>query len=98
MTQFQESLTHLDAVNQFYQAEIEIAFQDIFLEGNDENFTLNKEKLLLKPKTLITEIIRRLGFSGLEIEKIIHSENGKFFRSSSHEISIKRKEIICKKR
>lgn len=98
LTQFQESLTHLNAVNQFYQTEIEVAFKDIYLEGNDENFTLNKEKLLLKPKTLITEIIRRLGFSGLEIEKIIHSENGKFFRSSSHEISIKRKEIICKKR
>ena len=61
-------------------------------------FILDKEKLFAKPKILIIEIIRNLGFTGLEIEKIITSENGKFFRSSSHEISVKRKEIICKKR
>lgn len=98
LTQFRESLNHLNTVTQFYQSEIEKTFQEILIVKNEGNFTLDKEKLLLKPKTLITEIIRKLGFSGVEIEKIIHSENGKFFRSSSHEISITRKEIICKKR
>lgn len=98
LAQFQESLNHLNTVNEFYQSEIEKTFQEILVDENDENFTLDKEKLLSIPKTLITEIIRKLGFTGLEIEKIIDSENGKFFRSSSHEISIKRHEIICKKR
>lgn len=98
LIQFQESLHHLNAVNQFYQQEIEKTYQEILISENNAEFTLDKEKLLSKPKTLIVEIIRKLGFSGLEIEKIIHAENGKFFRSSSHEILIKKKEIFCVKK
>lgn len=96
--QFQESLCHLSSVNQFYQDEIEKTFQEIFLSGNEVEFVLDKEKLLSKPKVLVIEIIRKLGFSGLEIEKIINAENGKFFRSGSYEIRITRKEILCSKR
>ncbi len=98
LEQFGESLSYLSSVNDFYQNEIEKSFQEILISGNEENFTLNKEILLQKPKVLIIEIIRKLGFSGIEIEKIINAENGKFFRSSTHEISIKRKEILCTKR
>ena len=68
------------------------------MDENEEGFTLNKEILFRKPKVLIIEIIRKLGFTGIEIEKIMNAENGKFFRSSTYEISIKKKEIICKKR
>ena len=68
------------------------------MKENEETFTLNKEKLFQKPKVLIIEVIRKLGFSGIEIEKIISAENGKFFRSSTHEISINKKGILCKKR
>ena len=98
LIQFQESLNHLNSANRFFQDEIEKAFQEIIINENDAEFTLNKEKLFSKPKTLMIEIIRKLGFSGLEIEKIINAENGKFFRSSSHEISIKKNEIVCRKR
>lgn len=98
LEQFGESLSYLSSVNDFYQNEIENAFQEILISENEENFVLNKEILLQKPKVLIIEIIRKLGFSGIEIEKIINAENGKFFRSSTHEISIKRKEILCTKR
>ena len=98
LNSFQESISHLNAVNHFFQAEIEKVYEEIIISGNENEFILDKEKLFAKPKILIIEIIRNLGFTGLEIEKIITSENGKFFRSSSHEISVKRKEIICKKR
>ena len=98
LEQFGESLSYLSSVNDFYQNEIEKSFQEILISGNEENFTLNKEILLQKPKVIIIEIIRKLGFTGIEIEKIINAENGKFFRSSTHEISIKRKEILCTKR
>lgn len=97
LEQFGESLSYLSSVNDFYQNEIEKTFQEILTEENEEGFTLNKEILLQKPKVLIIEIIRKLGFSGIEIEKIITAENGKFFRSSTHEISIKKREIFCKK-
>lgn len=98
LEQFGESLNYLSSVNEFYQNEIEKTYQEILLEENDKEFILNKEILLQKPKVLIIEIIRKLGFTGIEIEKIINAENGKFFRSSSHEITIKRKEIVCRKR
>ena len=98
LEQFGESLSYLNSVNDFYQNEIEKTFQEILLEENEGDFTLNKEILLQKPRILIVEIIRKLGFTGLEIDKIINAENGKFFRSSTHEISIKRKKIICFRR
>ena len=98
LKQFGKSLSYLSSVNDFYQNEIEKTFQEILTEENEEGFTLNKEILLQKPKVLIIEIIRKLGFTGIEIEKIMNAENGKFFRSSTYEIAIKRKEIVCHKR
>ena len=98
LDQFSESLGYLDTVNQFFQEEIQKTFEEIFIDGNEYDFTLNKEILFQKHKTIIIEIIRKLGFTGIEIEKIMSAENGKFFRSSTHEITIKRKEIHCKKR
>ena len=98
LEQFSESLGYLDTVNQFFQEEIQKTFEEILINGNESDFTLNKEILFQKHKTIIIEIIRKLGFTGIEIEKIMSAENGKFFRSSTHEITIKRKEIFCKKR
>ena len=98
LNQFQESLSYLNSTNQFFQEEIQKTFEEILISGDEKEFVLDKEKLLKKHKTIIVEIIRKLGFTGIEIEKVISSENGKFFRSNSHEISIKRKEIYCKKR
>ena len=98
LDQFSESLGYLATVNQFFQEEIQKTFEEILINGNESDFTLNKEILFQKHKTIIIEIIRKLGFTGIEIEKIMSAENGKFFRSSTHEITIKRKEIFCKKR
>ena len=98
LEQFGESLSYLSSVNDFYQNEIEKTFQEILMDENEEGFTLNKKILFRKPKVLIVEIIRKLGFTGIEIEKIMNAENGKFFRSNTYEISIKRKEIVCTKR
>ncbi len=97
LEQFGESLGYLQNVNQFFQEEIQKTFDEIFLEGNEFEFTLDKTILLQKHKTIIVEIIRKLGFTGIEIEKIMIAENGKFFRSSTHEISIKKREIYGKK-
>ena len=98
LEQFGESIGYLATVNQFFQEEIQKTFDEIFIDGNESDFILNKEILFQKHKTIIIEIIRKLGFTGIEIEKIMSAENGKFFRSSTHEITIKRKEIFCKKR
>lgn len=98
LEQFGESLSYLSSVNEFYQQEIEKTFEEILISGNENEFILDKEKLLQKPKTLVIEIIRKLGFLGIEIEKIINAENGKFFRSSTYEIQIKKREIVCSQR
>ena len=68
------------------------------MDENEEGFTLNKEILFRKPKVLIIEIIRKLGFTGIEIEKIMNAENGKFFRSNIYEILSKEKKLFCKKK
>ena len=98
LEQFGESIGYLATVNQFFQEEIQKTFEEILISGDEKEFVLDKEKLLKKHKTIIIEIISKLGFTGIEIEKIMSAENGKFFRSSTHEITIKRKEIHCKKR
>lgn len=98
LPQFRESISHLNKVNQFYQKEIEKTFHEILISGNDQEFILDKEKLFQKDNTIVIEIIRKLGFTGMEIEKILLAENGKFFRSQSHEVFVKRKELICNKK
>lgn len=98
LNQFQESLSHLQQANQFYQNTIEKTFEEIFIKGNNKEFTLDKEKLYQKDKTIALEIIRKLGFTGIEIEKLMNAENGKIFRSSSFEVQVKRKELICTKK
>lgn len=98
LNQFQESLSHLQQANHFYQNTIEKTFEEVYIEGNDEEFTLDKEKLYQKDKTIAIEIIRKLGFTGIEIEKLMNAENGKFFRSSSFEVQVKRKELLCVRR
>jgi hypothetical protein len=67
------------------------------MDENEEGFTLNKEILFRKPKVIIVEIIRKLGFIGIEIEKWRMLKTVKFFRSSTYEISIKRKKLSVKK-
>lgn len=95
LSQFGKSIDHLRSVNDFYQRQIEASFQEILISENEDGFTLDKTKLLSQPKEIIIEIIRKLGFSGEEIEKVISAENGKFFRSNTHEIKVLRSEITC---
>ncbi|WP_392437456.1 tRNA lysidine(34) synthetase TilS [Cruoricaptor ignavus] len=95
---FNESLQHLNSANAFIQREIAKAFSEIFVDGDDENFRLNREKLLGKDEFLSREIVRRLGFSGEEIAKVLSAESGKMLRSRTHEIWITRQEIICRTR
>lgn len=98
LNQFGASLTYLKAANNYIQNNIDESFRDILIEGDENFFILNKEKLLQKDHFIIAEIIRKLGFSGIEIEKVISAENGKFFRSKTHEIKISKKEIYCEKK
>lgn len=95
---FQDSLNYLKNANHFILNEIEKAFVSILIKKNDEEIVLDKEKLLALDGFLIQEIILKFGFRGEEIQKIISAENGKMFRSKSHEIFVKKADIICKTR
>lgn len=95
---FRDSIHYLSEANDFIQNEIEKALQEIVLKNNGEETTLNRKEMLSKPAFIIKEIIRRFGFSGDEIEKVISGENGKLFRSKTHELHILREEILCVKR
>lgn len=98
LSSFQESISHLQSTQDYFQKKIDEVFSDVLESGNEEVWVLNKEKLLKNEKAIVVEIIRKFGFTGLEIEKIIPAENGKFFRSSTHEMQILRNQIICHKK
>lgn len=98
LTHFSDSLSYLKSANVFIQKEIDNVFREIIKKQTESEMILDKEKLLEKDSFIITEIIRKLGFSGMEINKVISAENGKFFRSKTHEIKITRNEILCQKK
>ncbi|WP_447951819.1 tRNA lysidine(34) synthetase TilS [Chryseobacterium koreense] len=95
---FKDSIHYLSEANDFIQHEIEKVLQEIAIKNNDGKITLNRKELLSKPDFILKEIIRKFGFSGGEIEKVISAENGKFFRSKTHELHISREEILCVER
>lgn len=98
LEQFGNSLSYLNDANRFIQNETEKKIAEVSPGFEKERFTINKKELLASEHFIITEIIRRLGFSGDEINKVISAENGKFFRSKTHEIRITANEIVADRR
>lgn len=96
LNQFSSTVQYLHSANRYIQDEIAAIFSELILEENSEHFLLDKQKLLQQKMFIKTEIIRKLGFSGAEIQKVLHAENGKFFRSKSHEIRVHAQQIICR--
>lgn len=98
LNSFRESVHYLREADDFIQDSIKKSLAEITLENNDSETILNRKKFALLEPFMIKEIIRKFGFSGEEIGKIIAAENGKMFRSKTHELHIKRNEILCVKR
>lgn len=92
---FEEALNHLKSANMFIQSKIEKAFTSILIASNETEIILDRKKFLNLDMFLIHEIILKFGFRGEEINKIISAENGKMFRSKTHELYISRNEIKC---
>ncbi len=94
---FGKSLNYLYQTKIFVEEKIS-EIETKIIRVNDDNLVINKILFDKESDFVKTEILRKLGFIGIEIEKIINAENGKFFRSKTHEISIGRNEILCQKR
>lgn len=95
---FEASLRHLSDAGSFIEHETEKAFRSILLSSEPGEQILDRKQLFSLHPFLITEIILKFGFRGEEIKKIINAENGKMFRSKTHELHIHRDRIICTKR
>ena len=98
LNSFRESVHYLREADDFIQDSIKKTLAEITLENIDSETKLNRKKFALLEPFMIKEIIRKFGFTGEEIGKIIAAENGKMFRSKTHELHIKRNEILCIKR
>ena len=94
---FEKSISYLNQTRSFIEEKISAIENEILVE-NESEVTINKEKFSIQHELVKQEIIRKLGFSGEEIQKVIAAENGKFFRSKTYEIKITRNEILCSKR
>lgn len=93
---FQDSVVYLKETNAFVQREIERAFSLVKIKASETDLEMDKQKFLSLDSFLISEILLKFGFRGDEIGKIISAENGKMFRSKTHEIFIEREKIICR--
>lgn len=98
LEQFGDSISYLHSANQFIQEEINKTISEISGNFDSDEFSINKKELLKKEPFISSEIIRKLGFSGDEIHKVLSAENGKFFRSKTHEIRITAIDILCCKK
>ncbi len=95
---FNDSVNYLKETNAFVQREIDRAFSEVNSKSSKTDFEMDKQKFLSLDSFLISEILLKLGFRGDEISKIISAENGKMFRSKTHEIFIQKNVIVCKYR
>lgn len=95
---FSDSLAYMKSASDFLQKIVEQSFKELCTGQSNIEFILNRKKLFALDPFIVTEIIRKLGFSGDEIGKVRAAETGKFFRSKTHEISFERSQIICRKR
>lgn len=95
---FGETVMHLKQTNRFIEHTVMATLAELQIAEVQNGFIIDRQQLLKKDTFLVTEIIRRLGFTSDEIAKVIHAENGKFFRSKTFELTISRNEIACYRR
>lgn len=86
---------HLRHAADFIAVETERSFQALVLWQNASETVLDRRKLLALHPFLATEILLKFGVRGEEMHKVIKAENGKMFRSKTHEIRITRNELVC---
>lgn len=98
LMQFGATISHLKQSNQFIENSVNKAFSAVIMKNLDNGFVIDKKKLMEHDPFLVREIMRKLGFTGDEIGKVIGAENGKFFRSKSFELQISKNEITCCRR
>ena len=98
LSNISKNIERFAAVEYLYEESIEKTLQKL-IEKKGEEIHLPVLKLLkIKPlHTVIYEIIKDFGFASTqvsEIEKLLHSESGKYIKSASHIILLNRKWLI----
>ena len=93
-----KNIERFAAVEYLYEESIE-QIKDKLIEKKGDEIHIPVLKLLkTKPlQTVIYEIIKNAGFTALqvnEVEKLLHSESGKYIKSASHIILLNRKWLI----
>ena len=86
------------AVEYLYEESIEKILQKLIEKKGDQIHIPVLKLLKIKPlHTVIYEIIKDVGFASSqvsEVEKLLHSESGKYIKSASHIILVNRKWLI----
>ena len=93
-----KNIERFAAVEYLYEESID-KIKEKLIEKRGEEIHIPVLKLLkVKPlQTVIYEIIKDAGFTAMqvnEVEKLLHSESGKYIKSSSHVILLNRKWLI----
>ena len=93
-----KNIERFAAVEYLYDESIEQIKQKLIEKKGDEIHIPVLKILKIKPlQTVIYEIIKDAGFTAMqvnEVEKLLHSESGKYIKSASHIILLNRKWLI----
>lgn len=93
-----KNIERFAAVEYLYEASIEQIKEKLIERKGGEIHIPILKLLKIKPlQTVIYEIIKDAGFTALqvnEVEKLLHSESGKYIKSTSHIILVNRKWLI----
>lgn len=93
---FSQSLSHLKEADDYIRHQINAALSEVTIRSTSDEMVFDRSRFLALHPFLFKAILLKYGFRGDEFDKISRAENGKMFRSRSHEFSIFRYEIIIR--
>lgn len=92
---FKKSIGIIKDSKNFIDRQIGLILKTIIISKSENEIVLNKELLVKESEFVKYEILKDFNLeSYLEIDKMLSAENGKFFITKTHKISIGRHEIV----
>lgn len=92
---FKKSISIIKDSKNFIDQQIELILKTITISKSENEIVLNKELLMKESEFVKYEILKDFNLeSYLEIDKMLSANNGKFFITKTHKISIGRCEIV----
>lgn len=92
---FKKSISIIKDSKNFIDQQIESIFNSVLISKSEKEIILSKELLMQESEFVKYEILKNFKLeNSTEIEKMLCADNGKFFITKTHKISVGRREIV----